>query len=131
MNTSKSKIVLIVDDCSEIQTLLKTLLGAHGFQVRCADNGEDALQQLNSVPQMPDAILLDVRMPIMNGLAFLEKIQDLPSLNQIPVVLMSGDQDLEEKGAKTRASVLIKKPLSSHLVLAALSRVLAIESVAL
>ncbi len=128
MNNSKGKTVLIVDDCKEIQTLLKTLLDAHGFQVHCASNGEEALQQLESTLPVPDAILVDVRMPIMGGLVFLEKIQVLPKFNRIPVVLMSGDHDLEEKGAGTIASVLIKKPLSSHLVLAALSRVLLNDS---
>lgn len=120
-----SKNILIVDDCAEIQMLLNSLLTSEGYQVSCASNGQEALDLLGAKQSAPDAILVDMRMPVMNGLVFLESIKQIKNLNQVPIVLMSGDDDLHEKGLQTQAKELLKKPLNVASVLQALHRLVA------
>lgn len=119
----KIKNVLIVDDCAEIQMLLSTLLTAKGYQVDCVSNGKEALDHLEQKKETPGAILVDMRMPVMGGLDFLESIKNLKNLDKIPIVLMSGDDDLNEKGSRTQARELVQKPLNSSQILQLLDRI--------
>lgn len=93
----QKKHVLIVDDSFEIQALLRVFLESEGYLVNCASNGEEALDFLNGSPFLPGIIFLDLRMPLMCGLSFLEYRKNQAELMQIPVVLMSGDEDLGKK----------------------------------
>ena len=90
----KSPIVLIADDDASILTLLTNNLSKQGYRVITAKNGQDALEQ--AIKHVPDAILLDVSMPICNGLEACKQIKLKKNLQHIPVLFLTA-QDQEEK----------------------------------
>lgn len=79
--------ILVADDEPEIVDLVRLLLEWEGYTVAQASNGEEAVAQAQAIA--PDLILLDVRMPKMNGLEVLERLQSDPALAGIPVVMLS------------------------------------------
>lgn len=81
------QMILVVDDEEDIVCGLTLRLHAAGYQTIKANNGTDAL---NCVGQTrPDAILLDVRMPGMDGLTMLKRLQACDSTRELPVVMLS------------------------------------------
>ncbi len=80
--------VLIVDDDPDIREALSQALETEGYRVSLAVNGRDAWEKLHSGPP-PDLILLDLMMPIMNGVEFLAALRSDPALHGLPVILVS------------------------------------------
>jgi serine/threonine protein kinase len=81
--------VLIVDDDPLIQTTLTLVLEGQGFTVRLAGDGQEALHVLRQEP-LPQLILLDLKMPGMDGFEFLRERQGDAALAAVPVVVLSG-----------------------------------------
>ncbi len=107
--------VLIVDDEGNIRRSLRALLEAEGFRVRDAATAEEGL--LLAEAQPPDAVLLDLALPGMNGLQALPRFQDVDP--GITVVMMSGHASLGDAVEATRLGAFhfIEKPLSPEAVL--------------
>lgn len=70
-----------------------------------AENGEDALEQLAGTRELPCMILLDVNMPLMNGLELLRALKEDERLRQIPVVMLTTSRDERDKLASFASSV--------------------------
>lgn len=85
--------ILVVDDQTENRTVLKRLLSRVGHTVFTASSGESALEQLNS--ESIDIVLLDLSMPGMGGKTALSRIKADPQLRSIPVIVISGLQDMD------------------------------------
>jgi CheY-like chemotaxis protein len=85
--------LLIVEDDSDITETLCQIFCARGFDARSAPNGQDALALVHASEFRPDAILLDLVMPVMDGLEFLEVRTEDPLLADAPVVVMSAQLD--------------------------------------
>jgi CheY-like chemotaxis protein len=79
--------VLVVGDHSDIRLIYSRILRDAGYDVQAARDGAEALQQVDKLP--PDLILLDVFMPVMNGVEFLEHLRQHAAHHGIPVLLMS------------------------------------------
>jgi two-component system phosphate regulon response regulator PhoB len=93
--------ILVVDDEPEIVTLLRFLLEKEGHAVSAATNGEDALKVLGLVPadsavQLPDLMILDIMMPVMDGFTLNSRLQDFPAAKSLPVIVLTA------KGQKMR-----------------------------
>src|SRR3954469_19516695 len=84
--TSKTPLILIVDDEPTMLRYLRTLLEVEGYRVETATNGAEALQRLQQAPT-PDLLLLDVLMPVLDGLQTLEQVRNLHP--QLKVVMLS------------------------------------------
>lgn len=82
--------VLIVDDDAEVVRTFAEWLRLEGYHVRTAADGQHALQHLRGT----DAVILDVRMPILDGLAFLRKVREQES--RVPVAIVTGDYLIED-----------------------------------
>src|ERR671922_368969 len=80
--------ILVVDDDRDLRELLGAVLTAAGYDVLMAENGAAALSVLRTV--LPDLIILDLMMPVMNGWQFREAQNALPDYARIPVVCLSG-----------------------------------------
>jgi CheY-like chemotaxis protein len=80
--------VLVVDDDVDMRRSLLDALAESGYQVIGAANGEEALAALASAP-LPDVILLDLLMPVMNGWQFCQAMMKDPVAASIPVIAMS------------------------------------------
>lgn len=80
--------ILLIDDDADLRESMSEALGGAGFVVSCAANGREALDRLSS-GELPDVILLDLLMPVMNGWQFCEERKRDPRLVAIPVIAMS------------------------------------------
>ena len=111
-NTSakKTATVLVVDDTRIGRMLVDTVLKGAGHQVIEAQSGLEALEMLEQI--RPDLIILDVRMPGMDGFELCEKIKARPDLGRIPVIFLSAACSLEErvKGLSVGGDDFIRKP---------------------
>jgi DNA-binding response OmpR family regulator len=96
MYASKAKKILTVDDDEDIRSSISERLELEGFQTVWAKNGRVALEYMKATPDqdLPDLILLDYMMPIMNGQEFCKEKAKLPRLAHIPVVMMTAGGNL-------------------------------------
>ena len=104
------ELILIVDDEAMIRAYLRHLLEDLGYRVLEAADGAQALQVC--VLEHPDMVLLDLRMPGMGGLEACRRIQERADLRDIPVIILSGTLDTEEKVKAFRAGAkdFVTKP---------------------
>lgn len=111
---SDHKQILIVDDEPVWLKVLGQLLQTKGYVVKEALSGADALSTLQSYE--PDLILLDVRMPDMNGFDLLEHIKKLPRLASKPVVFVSAMDDFHARkvARELGAADYILKPIDER-----------------
>ena len=89
----KSPLVLIVDDDITVRLLVRRCLEKVGFVVEEASDGEKALSSFENLH--PDIVLLDVRMPGMDGFEVCEEIRKLPGGNLLPILMVTGLDDME------------------------------------
>ncbi len=110
--------ILVVEDTPASLRLLTELLRQDGYSVREAPNGELALWSAQSRP--PELILLDVRMPGIDGFEVCRRLKQTPALAAIPVIFLSAQHDTEDKvqGFQCGAVDFIGKPYQSEEVLA-------------
>ncbi|MBP7811320.1 MAG: response regulator [Candidatus Moranbacteria bacterium] len=87
------RVVCIVDDDANIQEIYRIKFESEGFETIAALNGDDGLVLIKS--QHPDIILLDLQMPVKDGIEVLEVLKGDPALSRIPVVVLS-NQDNQE-----------------------------------
>jgi sigma-54-specific transcriptional regulator len=111
--------VLVVEDDSAIRTSLAELLESSGYEVSLAENGQVALQLLYSAP-IPDVIVLDLKMPVMDGWQFREIQRDDPRLGRIPVVAISADRNAATSALSVEA--YLRKPLDAGEFLGTIQR---------
>ena len=106
--------VLVVDDDEAIREVIAEVLRDEGYEVVCAENGAQALDELRSAHQ-PDLMLLDLMMPVMSGWEVLEHLQADDELARIPVVVVSAM-------AAPGASEHLAKPIDLERLLATVGR---------
>jgi CheY-like chemotaxis protein len=106
-------MVLVVDDDEGVRAVLARGLEDDGWTVRTAENGRTALETLRST--RPEAIILDLRMPIMDGLTFAQRYREFPE-PRAPLILISATVThaaIEETGAVTG----LRKPVDLDVLL--------------
>jgi diguanylate cyclase (GGDEF)-like protein/PAS domain S-box-containing protein len=110
--------VLIVEDTPASLKLLSDLLTEAGYYVRQAPNGELALWTVQSRP--PELILLDIRMPGIDGFEVCQRLKATPELCQIPVIFLSAQHDTDDRvrGFALGAVDFIAKPFQAEEILA-------------
>jgi DNA-binding response OmpR family regulator len=87
--------VLVVDDDEGVALTFSRMLRLHGYGVRTATNAETGLALASE--EMPDAIILDLRMPIVGGLEFLRRLRSLDSNRSSSVTIVTGDYFVDEQ----------------------------------
>ncbi len=115
MSVSKSGVVLVVDDEPMLLEIVKRALSDE-FEVVAAVNGETALEM--AAEYLPDTIILDIRMPDMNGYEACRKLKLSPITRNIPVIFLTGMQEDDEKahGLALGAVDYITKPVNLALM---------------
>ena len=110
MNFQSTRAILIVDDDECVADTFSRLLRLEGFTVYAALSSEDGLEM--AADKQPDAIILDLRMPIVDGLQFLQHLRKAPALRHTPVAIVTGDylvnDDMKSKIENLGASIRFK-----------------------
>ena len=122
MLRSVPKCVLVVDDDDMIREMIGHVLEAEGYRVETANDGQQALAKLQTT--RPDAILLDLMMPVMDGWTFLEYCRADPLCGGSPVVVMSAHPSLRERPAALGVQGVLPKPFDICLLLDIVERLL-------
>ena len=119
---SKSAI-LIVDDNADIRTLLRRILQDR-YQVNEAEDGQQGLELANEI--VPDLIVSDVMMPVMNGLEFCQRVKDNIATSHIPVILLTARalSKHQVEGYESGADGYITKPFSADVLIARIDNLL-------
>jgi CheY-like chemotaxis protein len=115
-------VLLIVDDDEAIRTLLRMALEDEGYSVIEASDGSEALDRIQR--QSPQLILLDMRMPRMNGWAFAQAYRALPGPHA-PILVMTAAQDAAASARDIGAQDHLAKPFELDDVLRAVARLAA------
>jgi len=106
--------VLVVDDLKSNRKMVKEFLSIAGLDIMEAENGEQAI--LSAEKFSPDLILMDIRMPVMNGLEAFDKLRVNPKTNDIPIIALTASVILEdpEKLKLCRFDGFLAKPITMH-----------------
>jgi len=102
--------ILIVDDDAGIRTLLTVFLARNGYAAVSVPHGLAALDHLQQQP-LPELILLDAMMPVMDGVAFRRIQQDDARLASIPVIVISATQNIHAQAPTLSADAYLPKPV--------------------
>ncbi|HHT64001.1 MAG TPA: response regulator [Clostridia bacterium] len=103
------KYVLVVDDQLSIRILLYEVLREAGYHAKCVSNGEECLKIARSFSK-PSLILLDYKMPLLNGIEVLSMLKTDSATKDIPVVMITATEDIENEAKRKGASMVLYKP---------------------
>jgi two-component system chemotaxis response regulator CheY len=115
--------VLIVDDAAFMRMRCAKLLTEHGYQVLEASNGQEAITAYRE--SRPDAVLLDITMPEMDGLTALREIKKIDPGARVAMVTAMGQQAMVMDALKSGARDFVVKPFHPERVLDSLRKLLA------
>ncbi|MDB4985900.1 MAG: chemotaxis protein CheY [Myxococcaceae bacterium] len=114
---------MVIDDEVDVRESLTEWLCNIGYEAFAASNGREALAQLRAKAHLPHAILLDMMMPIMDGLSFRwEQLAD-PKLASIPVIILSASGHCHQTAEELCTAGCIRKPCQPDELLETLARV--------
>lgn len=118
MQNQQIPLILIIDDTPANLDVISDALNDAGFEVAIANSGERAFKQMQF--QLPDLILLDVMMPVMDGFKVCQRLKTEPSTKEIPILFMTALSDTESKtkGFDLGAVDYIIKPFQEAEVIA-------------
>ena len=115
--------VLVVDDDPVIRSTVAELLVDEGYDVHQAGDGSEALDLLAEF--VPDAIVLDLMMPVLDGWAFVDRCRSLPACAEVPIVVMSATHGLHETAERLHAMgvrAVVAKPFDVDALIAIVQR---------
>jgi two-component system, OmpR family, alkaline phosphatase synthesis response regulator PhoP len=116
------KKILIVDDDPDVRLFLEFNLKKKGFEISQAANGAKALEILKD--HIPDLIITDMMMPILDGYGLLEAVKKNTELSHIPVIMLTGEDDKEVVKRAIQPDESTKKPFSKADILAKIEKLL-------
>lgn len=113
----KSRTCLVVDDSRVVRKVARRILEGHGFEVEEAEDGQVALNTCRR--QMPDSVLLDWNMPVMNGIEFLKALRREFGPDRPPVMFCTTESDMYfiEQAIEHGAQEFIMKPFDEEILL--------------
>ena len=115
--------ILVVDDAAFMRVRAAKVLTDNGHEVAEAENGIEAIKKY--VEWQPDAVLMDITMPEMDGLTALKEIRKIDPNARIAMVTAMGQQAIVMQALKDGAKDFVLKPMQADRVLAALTKLLA------
>ena len=108
---TENPTILVADDDERLTAVLKIRLGQMGYEVVTTENGQRAFELAREL--VPDLLILDVNMPGCDGFSLIEAMDQVPQLNAIPVIYISGAVDqveLTSTGGRLGAVAAMRKP---------------------
>lgn len=105
-----SKKVLIAEDYADTRSFMKFLLEGYGYQVMEATDGQEAVRKVKD--QKPDLVLMDVAMPVMDGLTATRLIREFDEMKKLPIIAVTAyGQSFYRQAVEAGCDDLINKPL--------------------
>jgi len=116
MSHVPAPLVLIADDEMDLRAMLRILLERDGYRILEARNGEEAVELCKQ--QLPDVILLDILMPVMDGAAACAQIQALPDGDRVPVLMITALNDKQsiDRCFDAGATDYLTKPINNQVL---------------
>ncbi len=114
------KRVLVVDDERDIAEIVSELLEGEGFQTLRAYDGQEALDALER--HHPDAVVMDIKMPVIDGLEAIRRVRKNPALRSTPIVVLTATRvirELEEEFHQLKVHSWLSKPFEPDQLVAA------------
>jgi two-component system alkaline phosphatase synthesis response regulator PhoP len=120
----KSSKILIVDDEQDILELIRHALNKEGYEVHIAVNGQQAIEKTAKV--LPDLILMDVMMPVMDGMEACRQLKEDPATQQIPIIFLTArsEEFAELAGFEAGADDYIAKPIRARVLTSRIKAIL-------
>ena len=115
--------ILVVDDAAFMRVRAAKVLEDNGYEVALAENGREAVDKY--AEWRPDAVLMDITMPVMDGLAALKEIRKLDPAARVAMVTAMGQQAIVLEALKAGAKDFVLKPFQPDRILATLHKLLA------
>ena len=114
LRSAKDCKVLLVDDDPRIIEVFTAILSLYEYQILTTTNGADVLRLVTD--EQLDIVVLDVLMPGINGIELCQQIKERPSTRFLPVVLMTGSDDQQQKlqGLQAGADDFLNKPIEPY-----------------
>jgi twitching motility two-component system response regulator PilH len=112
--------ILLVEDDPDQREVYEALLYYNGFDVLVAADGESGLR--SAIEEKPDAILMDVMLPGLNGLAASSLIHSNPDTAHIPIICMSAYDVMKEQVLRSGANDLLPKPITGDALVRTIRR---------
>lgn len=121
---AKGSRILVVDDAEMNLTVFLDMLGHFGYEVNTARNGQEAIDHAQS--SHPDAILMDMVMPVMDGLEATRRLRGMSEFSDLPIIALTGNADEESAKSCREAgfTMHLTKPVAMANLLGALERCL-------
>src|SRR5688572_25758595 len=118
------KRLLVIDDEPNLLTAIAAVLRGKGFEVTTARNGKDALLQI--ARQLPDLIVSDVRMPVMDGYTLARQLRCAPHTKLIPIVFLTAKDETGDRieGFRAGVDVYLTKPFEPDELIAVIQNIL-------
>ena len=119
-----SKRLLVVDDEPNLLTAIAAVLRGENFEVKTARNGRDALLQV--AQSLPDLIVSDVRMPLMDGCKLARQLRSAPHTKLIPIIFLTAKDETEDRieGFRAGVDVYLTKPFEPDELIAVIHNIL-------
>jgi CheY-like chemotaxis protein len=115
--------VLVVDDDAVIRSTVAEMLLDEGYEVQQAADGAEALDVVRAI--VPDAIVLDLMMPRVDGWAFVDRCRTVPGCGEVPIVVMSATHGLHQTAERLHAMgvrAVVAKPFDMDALIAIVQR---------
>lgn len=114
--------ILVIDDEQGIRNLLDTLLSRKGYEVVLASNGQKGLELFRR--ERPDVVVLDLKMPEMNGLTVLQQVRQLNPVQPVVILTGAGTAEAEQQVQALGVTEFVEKEFSMHRLGDSLKRLL-------
>ncbi len=119
-----SKTVLSVDDSASVRQMVKLTLTDAGYHVIQASDGAEGLVKARETPF--DVVVTDINMPVMDGLALIRELRQLPSYKGVPIIFLTteSDEGMKREAKAAGATGWITKPFHQEQLVAVVKKVL-------
>ncbi|MEK6602581.1 MAG: response regulator [Candidatus Binatota bacterium] len=107
------KTILVVDDDRDVVTIVRGILNGGEYDVQCVHSGQEVFTRLGK--ERPDLIILDIKMPEMDGFEVLKRLKAIPETSSIPVILLTGRGQYRDvlEGYQLGTDYYMNKPFTS------------------
>ncbi len=118
--------ILVVEDTAEIREVWQRVLANGGYRVLQALDGADGIRQARE--HRPDLIVMDITLPVLDGISAVQKLKADPSTAHLPVIFVSGDAFASRRARAVGGAAFLAKPVRVAELLNTIARTLADEA---